>query len=367
MIKITAKEMVHVLRETPAEQPILFVGRHGIGKSKIIETFFKGDDFHLVTIFLAQNADASDISGYLIHDQTHEKANRLSPEWWPEDGKPIIIFLDELNRANPALHNVVMDLVLNKKLAGKDLPKGSRVISAINLGTEYHVFDLDQALVSRFNIYELMPSVQEWLTYAENRKLDDRIIQFIRQKPSLLDADNIKEEFEKYLADQDMSKYPDRRAWERVSDYIASKPVISDLDYKIISGIVGISGTTQLMEFIRSMETSIGPEDLLKHYSSHYQDVLKRMSIQEVVYLNREVVTWISSYYPELSEQEKKEVRSSLKKVIQDMQENGQKEALAELINCFEREDCLGFNQLFTDDSSIMGQLILQVSTVSES
>ena len=366
MIKITAKEMIHVLQETPAEQPILFVGRHGIGKSKIIEHFFKGKDFHLVTIFLAQNADASDISGYLIHDQTHEKANRLSPEWWPEDGKPIIIFLDELNRANPALHNVVMDLVLNKKLAGKDLPKGSRVISAINLGTEYHVFDLDQALVSRFNIYELMPSVKEWLTFAEKSELDERIITFIRQKPSLLDADNIRGEFEKYLSDQDISKYPDRRAWERVSEYIAPIKILSDLDYKIISGIVGISGATQLMEFIRSIENSVGPEELLRNYSEHYKIVLKKMSIQELVYLNREVVTWISSYYPELLEGEKKEVRDNLKQIIQDMQEQGQKEALAELINCFEREDCLGFNQLFTDDSSIMGQLIMQVSGISE-
>lgn len=366
MIKITAKEMVHVLGETPADQPILFVGRHGIGKSKIIEHFFDDKDCHLVTIFLAQNADASDISGYLIHDQTHEKANRLSPEWWPEDGKPIIIFLDELNRANPALHNVVMDLVLNKKLAGKDLPEGSRVISAINLGAEYHVFDLDQALISRFNIYELAPSVKEWLVFAEAKGLDERIISFIRQKPSLLDADNIREDFEKYLADQDMSKYPDRRAWERVADYISPKSTLSDLDYKIVSGIVGISGATQFMEFIRTLEFSVGPEEVLKNYSEHYKNVLKKMSIQEVVYLNREVVTWISSYYPDLEEEEKQTVRTNLKQIIKDMQSHGQKEALAELINCFEREDCLGFNQLFADDSSIMGQLIMQVSSVVE-
>jgi hypothetical protein len=51
----------------------------------------------------------------------------------------------------------------NRKLAGKSLPKGSRIISAVNAGEEYQLTDLDPALVSRFNIYEFKPTVQEWL------------------------------------------------------------------------------------------------------------------------------------------------------------------------------------------------------------
>ena len=41
MIKINTKSLEYILKVTPAEQNIMLVGRHGIGKSKIIENYFK--------------------------------------------------------------------------------------------------------------------------------------------------------------------------------------------------------------------------------------------------------------------------------------------------------------------------------------
>ena len=51
-----------------------------------------------------------------------------------------------------------MELALNKTLAGKKLPEGSVIVSAVNEGDEYQLTDLDPALVSRFNLYHFAPS-----------------------------------------------------------------------------------------------------------------------------------------------------------------------------------------------------------------
>ena len=50
MIKINTKSVEYILKVTPAEQNIMLVGRHGIGKSKIIENYFSGR-WQLLVVF----------------------------------------------------------------------------------------------------------------------------------------------------------------------------------------------------------------------------------------------------------------------------------------------------------------------------
>ena len=106
--------------------------------------------------------------------------------WFPTDDTPVVLFLDELNRARPEVLQTIMDLALNRKLAGRSLPAGSRIISAVNNGEEYQLTDLDPALVSRFNIYEFAPTVEDWLLWAQSSGIDDRIIAFISENPEYM-------------------------------------------------------------------------------------------------------------------------------------------------------------------------------------
>jgi len=105
------------------------------------------------------------------------------------DGKPIVLFLDELNRARPEILQSVHELALNKTLAGKRLPDGSIVVSAVNAGDEYQLTDLDPALVSRFNLYEFAPTVEDWLLWATAHDVDPRVTAFIQQNNQYLDSD----------------------------------------------------------------------------------------------------------------------------------------------------------------------------------
>jgi MoxR-like ATPase len=98
-------------------------------------------------------SDPGDLIGLMHKDEGTGRSIFLPPYWWPVDGKPIVLFLDELNRARPEILQSVHELALNKTLAGKRLPGGSVVVSAVNEGEDYQLTDLDPALVSRFNLY----------------------------------------------------------------------------------------------------------------------------------------------------------------------------------------------------------------------
>ena len=188
-ISVNITELKQLLEATPASHNIMLVGNHGIGKSEILTEFFKEKDMQVVALFLGQMADPGDLIGLPNKDEKTGKTDFMPPYWFPVDGKPIVLFLDELNRARPEILQTVMDLALNRKLAGKLLPEGSRIISAVNAGDQYQLTDLDPALVSRFNIVNFKPTAEEWLLWARKAQLDTRVIGFIDENRMWRDQD----------------------------------------------------------------------------------------------------------------------------------------------------------------------------------
>ena len=188
-IKINITELLGLLEITPPNQNIMLIGKHGIGKSEILTDYYSSKGMKVVTLFLGQMSDPGDIIGLPNKDDDGLRTEFLPPYWFPIDDQPIVLFLDELNRARPEVLQTIMDLTLNRKLAGRSLPAGSRVISAVNDGDIYQLTDLDPALVSRFNVMVFQPSVQEWLLWAKKNSCDERVISFIEENPIWLDKD----------------------------------------------------------------------------------------------------------------------------------------------------------------------------------
>ena len=258
-INITTADLLKILEYTPAGHNIMLCGRHGIGKSRIIEEFFTEKGCKVVTLFLGQMSDPGDLIGLPFKDEATGHTRFLPPYWFPTDGTPVVLFLDELNRARPELLQAVMDLSLNRRLAGMGLPAGSRIISAVNVGENYQLTELDPALVSRFNIYNFVPTPQEWLLWAAKSGADKRIIAFLENHQRFLDGAT--------LAPADsMDKTPDRRAWERVSELLKSFPAVDDVLKRAIAGVIGAEVANSFFSFI-SKKKMIDGDDILKDFN----------------------------------------------------------------------------------------------------
>ena len=62
-VKINARELESLLAATPASQNIMLTGKHGIGKSQILEKFFTARGERVVILFLGQMSDPGDLIG----------------------------------------------------------------------------------------------------------------------------------------------------------------------------------------------------------------------------------------------------------------------------------------------------------------
>ncbi len=243
-VRIDGNLLLEILEETPANQNIMLMGKHGIGKSQILEKFYTAKGCKVVSLFLGQMSDPGDLIGIPHKNEETGHTEFMPPYWFPTDDTPVVLFLDELNRARPEVLQTIMDLALNRKLAGRSLPAGSRIISAVNNGEEYQLTDLDPALVSRFNIYEFVPSVQDWLLWANKNGIDERIVTYISSNPKALDNQTAVEDLE------NLEKTPDRRGWVRVSEIIKGKDVLKNSHKSMIAGIIGGVGASRFFDFL---------------------------------------------------------------------------------------------------------------------
>ena len=263
-INITTTELLSLLDITPTDQNLMLVGNHGIGKSEILTEYFSGKGMKVVPLFLGQMSDPGDLIGIPNRNNTTGKTELMPPYWFPLDGKPIVLFLDELNRARPEVLQTIMDLALNRTLAGRKLPDGSRIISAVNAGDQYQLTDLDPALVSRFNVVTFRPTTQEWLLWADKVGVDARVRDFIRENPIWLD----KNPDAKEGVDTGLDKTPDRRAWKRVSDILKTAGDINPIVTKAMSAIVGPKAASALVGSVSAKKILSGRE-VLQNFEKH--------------------------------------------------------------------------------------------------
>lgn len=323
MIKVDAQELVKILEHTPASQNIMLAGDHGIGKSNILTHFYRENKkMPMITFFLGQMSDPGDLIGLMQKDEKTGRSEFLPPYWWPEENEPVVLFLDELNRARPEILQSVMDLTLNRTLAGKSLPEGSIVISAINYGDQYQVTDLDPALVSRFNIYQFAPTHEDWLVWASREKLDKRVIDFIQKYPNFLDPSNEYKDSNEIL-DMGIEKTPDRRAWERVSNLVLDVKIIDNIYVKIIAGIVGATASVNFKKSIKEI-AKLNPEDVLFAFNSK---LFKGLKLQDYILANEQIIIFINN-----GEYEKKKVKTLVKnltKYIKHLKKAKFQEAIA--------------------------------------
>jgi len=352
-ITINTGDLKTILETTPSTQNILLVGKHGIGKSEIITRHFEDQGIPVIALFLGQMSDPGDLIGLPNKDEKTGKTEFMPPYWFPIDDQPVVLFLDEMNRARPEILQSVMDLSLNRKLAGRSLPAGSRVIAAVNDGEEYQLTDLDPALVSRFNVYFFSPTVGEWLFWAKQHDIDQRVITFIEEHPDELEK-NV--DINKGTFD----KTPDRRAWVRVSGLLKNMTMSTDTDMnRVAKMITGVIGARSASMFIQSLNQSrmLTAREVLHDFAGCQND-LSSYTMPQIAVINEGIYQYLELG---VKRDESESVGRNLVRYIQWMLSNGRQEAIAHFASFFENATYANANAYIMMDCREALQLINQM------
>lgn len=223
-----------------AQDSVLLEGKHGIGKSEIVQTFANENNSYMFPLFLSTQETGDLIGIPSEHIVDGQKVTQWSKPIWlqrmeekAKQGIPCVLFLDELNRAPLDVRQSALQLVLEGKIHEHSLPivNGIKtlVVGAINPSDDYQVAELDSALLDRFLCVNVTIDAREWLEYARKKEVVQVIRDFISEFPDRL-----------HFTPENGSKGSSPRGWVKLSDLLKNVEGIgNDVVFDIIKGKVG--------------------------------------------------------------------------------------------------------------------------------
>lgn len=264
-----------------ADVPGLLWGDPGTGKSFMTEQV--SDSFGLpAEIVIAGASEQSDFDGVpvAVEDDGKTKQKRLHPEWAENIAdENAVLFLDEINRAKPAVQNALLTLITKRRIEGKNLGSGVRIVAAANPEDE-GVFEMGAALRRRFFHIEWELDQEAQMRHYSRRE-------WVAPSPDIADQIPTPEELEEgterwsnlaglyfksadrdhmhmnveELSAIDPSKngygYPNKESWENSFRMLAIAEklgVSDDTKRSIVAGCVGKEVAASFWEFQKKLD-----------------------------------------------------------------------------------------------------------------
>lgn len=251
----TATNIVpHVLN---VRKPVLFRGRHGIGKSEVVYQI--GAELGLLVVERrASQMTEGDLIGLPSTDGSVTSFN--PPDWYKEcceDGR--LLFLDEVDRATAEVRQGIFELTDSRKLNGHTLHPDTVVFAAVNggeHGAQYQVGEMDPAELDRWTVFDLEPSIEDWLSWGKDN-VEAIVWDFINNNHQHLEHGG---EFEPNKV------YPSRRSWKRVSDCLHKAGLLDEPSqdlFQLTAAFVGFEAAVAFNDFVQNYSRVVTVEDIL--------------------------------------------------------------------------------------------------------
>jgi len=288
-------------------EPQLLIGAPGIGKTQFCIGLADTLDLQLVKLDLSQNGDNTDLIGLL---QVVDGVHSHTCPWWMNTDKPVLLFIDEPNRASDECKNAIMQMCSpEQKFNGRALPEGSRVICAINPASADNndVEELNRALFSRFNVHFVEVDAKHWCeVVAPKVGIHPIIIEYIKAK-GVTSLFNMNESDDK----EDLNKV-NPRSWENFSHAFENgfnQHVYEGEDgfielYEDAKGRLGPDEAQEFITWFKNRENYISAEDLLNAKGKKFDEMMNdiaKMDVQSKCNL----VDRIASYLGEVTKEDK--------------------------------------------------------------
>ena len=249
----------------------LVVGESGIGKTALAKKLAKENNWSLVVIdgnllkegeigglptiesYTTTNSNGEKIEKKITVYAVHNKLREIDEEI--AKGKSVLLFIDEINRCEHTVQQELMNLILNREINGYKLHDSVKILAAMNPPSkygsdfDYQVVDMDAAQENRFVWLNMEPDYNQWLNWAMDAGIEQKVIEFISTFPEYLHRIN----------EDDVRATP--RSYERVSkSYKMYKENKDSIPRNVFLNVIkGNVGKVIAEEFISFVESDCSP------------------------------------------------------------------------------------------------------------
>jgi hypothetical protein len=218
-----------------AKRPVFLWGPPGIGKSEVVQEVADELNGHVIDLRMAQ-MEPTDIRGIPFFNKDINKMDWAAPVDLPDadfaSQFPIVVlFLDEMNSAPPAVQAAGYQLILNRRVGKYVLPDNVVIVAAGNRDSDKGVtYRMPMPLANRFLHLEMRADFTAWQNWAVNKGIHKDVVGYLSfAKQDLYDFDS-----------KSASRaFATPRSWCFVSDLLNEEDTDTDTLFNLIAGSVG--------------------------------------------------------------------------------------------------------------------------------
>lgn len=235
--------------------PLFLWGSPGIGKSSLVAQYARTIGAVVVDVRLSQ-FDPVDLRG--LPSPSGDTTRWLAPAILPftnnpnfPTDRPIILFLDELAQASPAVQAAAFQLILDRRVGEHQLLPDTYIIAASNRSSDRAgTSRLSTPLLNRFTHLEVVPNFDSWKSWAINAGgIHPLVVGFLSQRPALLD------QFETALK-SGAQAFPTPRSWHFLSSLLHNLPVTTTPTHILSTIAASAVGAAVAAEFVSFIENA---------------------------------------------------------------------------------------------------------------
>lgn len=248
-----------ILRCFKAKRPVFLWGPMGIGKSELAEGITNEMGGLLIDLRMA-TLEPTDLRGIPFYNKDLGVMSWAPPVELPSEELAaqypiVVLFLDEMNSAAPAVQAAAYQLVLNRRVGTYKLPDNVVIIAAGNRESDKGVtYRMPAPLANRFVHLEMRVDFDSWQGWAVEHRINKDVVGFLNfAKGSLFDFD----------PRSSSRSFATPRSWTFVSELLdddsGTEGVLTDL----VSGSIGEGTAIKFMAHRKIAGQLPNPSDIL--------------------------------------------------------------------------------------------------------
>ena len=241
-------------------RPLFLWGPPGIGKSDIVKQLGEDLGAHVIDVRLSL-WEPTDIKGIPYFDSNHNKMVWAPPSELPDaemaaQHKNIILFLDEMNSAPPAVQAAAYQLILNRRVGQYHLPDNVLIVAAGNREADKGVtYRMPAPLANRFIHLEMRVDWDDYSFWATENRIHKDVVGYLTfSKKDLYDFD----------PKSTSRAFATPRSWTFVSELLEDADTDDGTLTDLISGAVGEGLAIKFMAHRKHASKMPDPTDILK-------------------------------------------------------------------------------------------------------
>lgn len=249
------KSLRHALTR---QRPVFVWGPPGVGKSDIIHQIGEEFNAHVVDVRLSL-WEPTDIKGIPYYDATNQTMSWAPPIELPnkemaKKHENIILFLDEMNSAPPAVQAAAYQLILNRKVGTYELPDNVMIVAAGNRDGDKGVTNrMPAPLANRFIHLEITVGFDDWFEWSVLNDIHSDVVGYLTVfKNDLYDFD----------PRSGSRSFATPRSWTFVSELL-DDDLDTDTLTNLVSGAVGEGIAVKFMAHRKHSSNMPNPTDIL--------------------------------------------------------------------------------------------------------